>query len=255
MIPCVILCGGRGKRMGSLTTSIPKPLIKIREKPIIWHIIKGMYKNGFRDFIFPLGYKGNKIKEFVKSLDLKDVNYFFENTGIDENIGSRLLQIKKYFKDDCFIMINGDCICDFDGNFLYKKNNELNSLVTLVSCKIISSYGLFTISGDKITSFVRDAEINSLSFENKKINQSYYINSGVTCIKTSALDLINLKKTENFEIDLFNKCIELNKISYITQNKFWTALETPKDVETLNDLNIKSQLNLEYLVYREYLEE
>jgi len=254
MVPCIILSGGRGKRMGNLTNEIPKPMIKIRNKPIIWHIIIGLYKKGFREFIFPLGYKGHKIEEYLVSLKLEGIKLVFKQTGIEQNIGNRLYQVRRYIQNDRFIIINGDCICDFDGMSLYNKNIELNSLVTLLTCKIISPYGLLSYNKNQITSFERDVEIDELSINNNGEKKSYYINSGIACIKASGLDYIDLEHTPNFEIDLFNKCIQLNKISFTKQNCFWTALETPKDVENLNNLSNQSEFNLEYLKYRKYLE-
>ena len=124
----------------------------------------------------------------------------------------------------------------------------------LVTCKIISPYGLFSYNKNQITSFVRDVEIDELSIDKNGEKKSYFINSGITCINVSALDYVDLEHTTNFEVDLFNKCIQMKKISFIKQNNFWTALETPKDVDNLNDYSNESDFNLEYLKYRKYLE-
>ena len=63
----VILCGGHGRRLGRTTDTMPKSLLKVSNKPILWYIYLILYKNGFRNFIFPLGYKGHIIKNYIKS--------------------------------------------------------------------------------------------------------------------------------------------------------------------------------------------
>ena len=62
----VILCGGKGTRLGSLSKKIPKSLVKINDKPIIWYIIKNLIKNSFNHFILPVGYKGRLIESYIK---------------------------------------------------------------------------------------------------------------------------------------------------------------------------------------------
>ena len=61
----VILCGGRGTRLGSITKKIPKSVVKIQNKPIIWYILKSLKKNGFNHFVLPIGYKGKLIKKYL----------------------------------------------------------------------------------------------------------------------------------------------------------------------------------------------
>ena len=94
----VILAGGRGSRLGSLTKSTPKPMIKIGGKPILWHILKILDAYGIKNFIICLGYKGNVIKEYLKTIKRKDWKINCVNTGKDTLTGRRLYLVKDKIK-------------------------------------------------------------------------------------------------------------------------------------------------------------
>ena len=106
----VILCGGKGTRLGTLGKKVPKTLVKVQNKEILWYILKHLKKNGFNDIILPLGYKGNKIKLFLKKNKNFGLNIKTINTGVQTNIGKRLSLISDELVSDNFLLINGDAI-------------------------------------------------------------------------------------------------------------------------------------------------
>ena len=111
----VILCGGKGTRLGLLGKKIPKSLIKVQNYPIIWFIIKILKRNSFNHFIIPLGYKGKVIKNYLKnSKDLKNLNIETVDTGVNTSIARRIYKIKNKIKSNDFILLNGDAILDFN---------------------------------------------------------------------------------------------------------------------------------------------
>ena len=80
----IILCGGKGTRLGNLGKKIPKTLVKIHNKPILWYIVKALKKNSINHFILPLGYKGNQIKQYIKNdKDLNKLNFDLIYTGLN----------------------------------------------------------------------------------------------------------------------------------------------------------------------------
>ena len=86
----IILCGGRGNRLGSISESLPKSLIMVHDKPLLWYTVLMLYKNGFRKFIFPLGYKGEMIESFLtQEFDERDIEIRLVETGIDTPIANR----------------------------------------------------------------------------------------------------------------------------------------------------------------------
>src|SRR5687768_8133416 len=91
----VILCGGRGSRMGEYTVDVPKPLIEVHDKPILWYVFYSLYRYGFRNFILPVGYKGHLIEAYVnEGLAEKDCNIHCVDTGEDTSIARRVQQIR-----------------------------------------------------------------------------------------------------------------------------------------------------------------
>ena len=93
----VLLCGGKGSRMGFLTKKVPKPLLLVHKKPIIYHIVTNLIKHKFTKFIFPLGYKGGMIKKYLKKNFPKNQKKFiFEDTGINSSVSKRIFLIKKH---------------------------------------------------------------------------------------------------------------------------------------------------------------
>ena len=93
----IILCGGRGTRLMEETTNIPKPLVKIGSKPIIWHIIKYYKYYGHKDFILAAGYKKEVLKNILKN-PIAGCKVDIIDTGLNTLTGGRILRLKKFFK-------------------------------------------------------------------------------------------------------------------------------------------------------------
>ena len=111
----VILCGGKGTRLGLLGKKVPKTLLKVHNKPILWYIIKFLKKNSFNHFILPAGFKGKKIAKYInKEKTLKKLNIEIINTGENTSISKRIHKIKKFIKSENFILLNGDAIFNFN---------------------------------------------------------------------------------------------------------------------------------------------
>ena len=106
----VILCGGKGTRMGSLGKKIPKTLAKVQKKEILWYIIKILKTYNFNHFILPLGYKGNLIKKYLKNNKNFSTEIECVGTGLNSNIGKRIGLIEKKIKSKNFLLLNGDAI-------------------------------------------------------------------------------------------------------------------------------------------------
>ena len=86
----VLLCGGRGSRLGEATEAIPKPLVKVHGKPILWFSFWTLYDHGFRNFVLPLGYKGGMIEAYIREISREvDVNLQCVDTGLDTPIAGR----------------------------------------------------------------------------------------------------------------------------------------------------------------------
>ena len=104
----VILAGGLGTRLPEYTKKVPKPMVKINNKPILIHIINHYLKFGFKDFIIAAGYKANIIKKYFRSSPVKKCKIQIIDTGNKSMTGGRLKRLKKYLNNDTFMMTYGD---------------------------------------------------------------------------------------------------------------------------------------------------
>ena len=136
----IILCGGRGKRMGKITKDIPKPMVRVKGIPIIQHIIKHYMKYGFNDFLIASGYKGKVIKHYFQNKKIKGSKIKVINTGLKTLTGGRLKRLKKYIKSN-FFLTYGDGISNVNLKKLLNFHKKNKKIVTSFKEKPQTSVG------------------------------------------------------------------------------------------------------------------
>ena len=171
----VILAGGMGTRISEETDNIPKPMIRIGNKPILWHIMKIYSTHGINDFIICCGYKGYIIKEYFANyfLHMSDVTFCMSenkmhvhhkraeswtvtliNTGENTMTGGRIKRIKEYVKDDSsFCLTYGDGVGDINITKLIDYHNNQESLVTLTAVTPPGRFGSLQLLKGRVQSF------------------------------------------------------------------------------------------------------
>ena len=232
----VILCGGRGSRLGSITDNMPKPLVEVRGKPILWYTVMNLYHQGFRKFIFPLGYKGEMIKEYIGNLVSKLDDYCFRgfiDTGENTSIALRIAQIKPLIPHHSdFFLVNGDTLFDFDIDEMYEKHKKEGALVTLSSVEVVAPWGLIkTTANGTVVGFDRERKIRHVG---SRFEAMGFVNSGLAWINKDALGLIDLDDCGDFETDLYNKAIVNGRCSHYEIKGMWYPIDTQKDLENIN---------------------
>ncbi len=237
---CVILCGGKGQRMGSLTKTKPKPLLKVQNKPIIWYVLNFLIKSGFSEFVFPLGYKGDQIKNFVlKAFSKRNINLIFRNTGINSSISKRIFLIKDTIPSNAnFLLVNSDTLINFDIDDMIKNHETNKNLVTLSYVDLKVKWGLIIAKKNELISFNRKRIISTLNIKN---SPGLYglVNSGIAYINESSL--IHSKKNDScFETNLYTKIIKAKKLGIFKINGLWYPIDTEND---LNTINLKKNIN------------
>ena len=251
MMQCIILAGGFGTRLVEKTSSIPKPMIEIGNKPILWHIMKIYYHQGVKDFIISCGYKAEIIKKFfidyyktnndieissdgnIKTLSNKSEKWSIKliDTGLDTDTGGRIKGVKKYISGDQFFVTYGDGLCNIDLKKLFNFHQKQESLVTLTSIKNPSRFGTLEIDKrNKITSFNE----KSKKYDLDNINGGYFI------MNKEILDYIKNKKT-NFEKDVLPIISKKNKLSSYHHKDFWYCMDSLRDKNYLEDLWITTK--------------
>lgn len=232
----VVLCGGRGSRLGPVTNDRPKPLVEVHGKPILWYVFLSLYRNGVRNFVFPLGYKGKMIEEYVRDISRgMGCNIICVDTGEDAEIADRVATVLPRVPDHAdFLILNSDTIFDFDIEEMYRLHKKENALVTLSSVEVVSSWGLILLKADgKLASFERERKVQELR---SKEDPSMFgvVNSGIAWLSKDAFAYVDLSVSRDFETDLYSKLIEMGRASHYYLKGSWFPIDTPKDLNIMN---------------------
>ena len=167
----IILAGGYGTRLGNITEAIPKPMVKIGNKPIIWHIMKIYSHYGYKDFIISLGYKAEVIKEYFYNYDIYNSDYRINlgtkeikllnnqeeadwivtlvDTGLDTLKGARIKRLEKYL-DDINMITYGDGVADINIANLIEFHKSHNKILTITGVHAPARFGEIIEKNNKI---------------------------------------------------------------------------------------------------------
>ncbi len=219
----VILAGGYVTRISEESNIIPKPLIAIGGKPILWHIMKIYSAYKIDDFVICLGYKGEKIKEYFEQFDSKLWNIQLIDTGLDTMTGGRLKRIQDKI-DDTFCVTYGDGLSDVNLNNLVTFHKEKKSLATLTAIHPPERFGVLNLSGDYVT-----------EFHEKHTGESSWINGGFFVFEPEIFDYLQNDSTVLERAPLETLAKE-QKLSAFKHNGFWHPMDTLRDKKHLEDL-------------------
>jgi glucose-1-phosphate cytidylyltransferase len=241
----VLFCGGLGTRLGELTEHVPKPLVKIGYRPILWHVMKYYAHFGHKDFILCLGYKADKIKEYflgyneylsndftmskgghqlqLENHDIADWRITFVDTGLRANIGQRLLAVRKYLVgEEIFLANYADGVTDLP---LHNMTDHFVGSGRVGCCLCVQpphSFHVVTLSEDKLVNsiqYVRDSNI--------------LINGGFFAFRKEIFDHIH--PGEDLVVEPFRRLIAERQLIGYEYNKFW-CMDTFKEHQELTDM-------------------
>ena len=244
----VILAGGLGTRIAEETNLIPKPMIEIGGRPVIWHIMKIYSAHGINDFIVCCGYKGYVIKEYFANyaLHMSDVTFdvaknemvvhqnYAEpwsvtvvDTGEHTMTGGRLGRIYEYVKDEKFFCCTyGDGLGDVDITRLIQSHEALGKEVTLTATKPPGRYGAlrFGGGGDSVT-----------SFDEKPEGDGGWINGGFFVLNPAALGRI-FGDSCSWESDVLPSLAKDGELTAFRHHGFWQPMDTLREKNLLDSL-------------------
>lgn len=239
----VILCGGKGTRLGSANEIMPKTLALVSGKPIIWHIMNMYSSYGFNEFILPLGFGGDKIKEyfwnyewkncdFTKQLGSEDVTFLskpnnwkvtFIDTGIETMTGGRIKKIGKFIDEDTFMLTYGDGLSDINIGDLVKFHKKKGKAVTVTGVERKSQYGILTEKDGLVTSFEEKSKLDGI------------INGGFFVMNKKIFDYIDDDDECIFEQDPLRNIVKSGELAVYNFRGYWTAIDTNKDLIHANE--------------------
>ncbi len=244
----VILCGGKGVRLSAYSESLPKPLVQIGGKPIIWHVMKLYSHYGFRDFILALGYKGDRIVDYFEHYkklhcdntislnknkqriyrselppDERDWSITFAHTGEDTMTGGRLKRIEQYIDSEDFLLTYADGVSNVDIGAVHARHLASGNDLTMVTVEIASNFGLVETENDRVVSF------------QEKPRVSVRINGGFFACSRRVFEHLEGDETV-FEETPIRTLVTEGKVGAFEHDGFWACMDTPKDYQTLDKL-------------------
>ena len=223
----VILAGGLGTRISEYTRTIPKPMIKIKGRPIIYHIMKHYSNYGFKKFYIALGYKGEIIKKYFKKNSFGwKINLI--DTGKKTMTGGRLKRLNSFLKKEKFFLTYGDGLSNINIKKLLKFHNRQKKLVTLTAVRPPARFGALKISKNYVKYFK----------EKSKLDEGW-INGGFFVIEPEFLKLIKNDKTFLEREPLEKACKKKQLVAY-KHNSFWQCIDTKRDLEIAKEQFKKS---------------
>lgn len=170
----IILAGGKGTRMKPMTNFLPKPMLRIHDKPILEHNIELLKRHGIKDIIISIGHKGDKIKEYLGDGTQLEVNITYVEESAPMGTGGPLNLLKGKI-NNTFVLLNGDELKDIDieDMFMFHRKNKGIATIALTTVEDPSKYGVAVMNGNKIMTFIEKPSKRQIP--SKLINAGLYI--------------------------------------------------------------------------------
>ena len=220
----VILAGGYGTRLAEETKIKPKPLVKIGNKPIVWHLLKIYSYYGINDFIICLGYKGDLlIKELNQISKKEDWNIKYVKTGLKTMTGGRIKKIQKFIRDDeNFCLSYGDGLSDVNIKKLIKFHLKNKKIATLTAVKYKNPKGILIFGNQNKIKKIKEKPLE-------------YINGGFFVLSKKIFKFLKNSKTI-FEKDCLPKLAHANELIAFKHKGFWGCMDTLREKKELNKI-------------------
>ena len=243
----VILAGGLGTRLSEATHLIPKPMVEIGGKPILWHIMKTYSHYGIKEFIVCCGYKGYVIKEWFANyfLHTSDVTFDLKNnsmtvhncnaedwkvtlvdTGLETMTGGRIKRIQKYVGNETFLLTYGDGVTDLNIADTIKYHQETGKILTVTAYKPQGKFGALNL----------DEVGNVTSFTEKPAGDGSWINAGYFICEPKVFDYITEGDSTIFEKAPLENIAKDGGMNSFKHEGFWKPMDILRDNKELNEM-------------------
>lgn len=249
-VPTIVLCGGRGRRISEVSTRLPKPLLPIGERPMVWHIMKNYAAYGHRDFVLALGWLGEEIRRYfldfhAMTSDVRIVlgrpgrlEYLGPNadvdwrvacvdTGLDSLTGTRVLRASRHLPDGPVMVTYGDGISDVDIGQLLAFHRAHGKLATITAVRPAGRFGEIALDGDGLVT----------RFEEKPRTSDRPINGGFMVLEKEAIDrFVPTDADVMLEREPMASLAAAGQLVAYEHTGFWQSVDTPAEWELLESL-------------------
>jgi glucose-1-phosphate cytidylyltransferase len=248
-VKTVILCGGEGTRLRELTEILPKPMVEIGSRPILWHIMSGYSYHGFNDFILCLGYKGQMIKDYFlgyqsanrdialtlgKSSQVEllgpelteNWRIIMADTGLKSLTATRLRKIWPYLDNDTFSLTYGDGVSNVSLTDVLAFHKKQGRLATITGVRPPGRFGEIENKGSQVTSFWE-----------KPATSGGLINGGFFFLEPDFYRYLPPDgEEEMLEFGALKRCVADGQLSVYAHDGFWQCMDTIRDWQYLDQL-------------------
>lgn len=235
----VLFCGGLGTRLREHSETIPKPLVNVGYRPILWHLMRYYAHYGHKDFILCLGYRGDLIRQFfleyrdematdfVISQGGRDIELLgpgiddwritFIDTGMHSNLGERLQRVRHLLRgEEMFLANYSDGLSDLPLDAYVAEAKRRDAIATLLAVRPSQSFHAVMSRPDGVVTSLQDVSTSD-----------YWINAGFFCLRSEIFDY--MRAGEELVVEPFNRLIERNRLRANRYTGFWAAMDTFKD--------------------------
>jgi glucose-1-phosphate cytidylyltransferase len=246
-IPVVILAGGFGTRLREQTEFIPKPMVPIGTRPILWHIMKIYSHSGFKRFIICLGYKGEIIKEYFLHYRIRSSDFTINlgnhedpvihnlhsedkweitlsDTGLKAMTGARIKKIEKYIDTDSFLLTYGDGVANIDVRKLVEFHVSHGKLATITGVKPPPRFGELITQEERV-----------VEFSEKPQAGSGMINGGFFVLNRGVFNYLSDDDHCTLEKEPLERLAKDQELMVFKHDGFWQCMDTLRDVNLLNE--------------------
>jgi len=254
----VLFCGGLGTRLREHSDTIPKPLVNIGIRPIVWHLMRYYAHHGHKDFILALGYRGDMIREYFlryneclstdfvwsdggKRIDLlgediADWRITFVDTGMHSNLGQRLLRVRQHVeRDEMFLANYSDGLSDLPLTPYIEEAKHRGAIASFVSVRPAQSFHAVRAGADGLVTAM------------EPVSQSdAWVNGGFFCLRRDIFD--HIQEGEELVEKPFERLIAQRKLWTQKHYGFWAAMDTFKDKITFDRMEAKG--NCPWMMWR-----
>ena len=241
----ILLAGGFGTRLSEYTESIPKPMVTIGSKPILWHIMRSYARFGHKDFYVALGYRAEVVKEYFlhyRSLnadfaidlgtgaltphqtDPTDWKVTLVNTGLSTMTGGRVKRLQRFIGNETFLLTYGDGVCDIDMDALLRFHRSHGKMVTVTAVHPGARFGELEMKGDRVS-----------TFQEKPQTGQGWINGGYFVAEPAFFDLIAGDPTV-LEREPLEQAARMGELMAYRHDGFWQCMDTKRDRDLLESM-------------------